>query len=37
MDKAQRAPRPMQGERGSGYVKYETQCDYELELIKEGT
>jgi hypothetical protein len=37
MDKAQRAPRPMQGDHGSGYVKYETQCDYEIELIKEGT
>ena len=38
LEKAQRAPRPMQGLGGSGYVKYETECDYELELIsKEGT
>ena len=38
MDKALRAPRPMQGGGGSGYVKWETDCDYELELIsKEGT
>ena len=37
LEKAQKAPRPMQERGGSGYVKYETQCDYELELIKEGT
>ena len=37
LEKAQKAPRPMQGDRGSGYVKYETQGDYKTVLIEEGT
>ena len=37
LEKAQRAPRPMQGSSGSGHVKWEYQGDYEIELIKEGT
>lgn len=37
MERAERAPRANpNGLGGSGYIKYDTQCDYEIELIKEG-
>jgi hypothetical protein len=37
MEKAERAPRANpNGRGGSGYVKYDTLPNYELDLIKEG-
>ena len=35
VERAERAPRPMAGRAGSGYVKEESLCDYEVALIKE--